>query len=99
MMYYYNMSNATDFVTLLSQINNNSGQVFGIAILFMIFFVSYFSFKDFETEKAFFTSTFITTMSALFLTILGMTSVFVLTGCFALLLGSLFLVKFVGKES
>ncbi len=99
LQYYYNMSNATNFIELLVDLNEVTGELFGISIMIMIFFIMFLSMKNFETEKALTSSLFITSMSGFFLFLMGIVSEFIFLGSFVILIGTLFLLKRVGTTA
>lgn len=68
----YNVpTNASQFYKLWDFANEATNNFFGIAILIMIFFVSFFSLKGYETPKAFAFASMITTIMAILLSVMG----------------------------
>lgn len=80
-MPYYNFPNITQPVDLLTTVNSfvrvggNTGEpVFGFLIMIAAYVILFIGFKNYPTETAFAGASYITTVIALFLSVMGLLS-------------------------
>jgi len=67
----YPVPNATHFVELLQNVNASyTNNLFGMFILFAVFMIAFISLKNYPAETGFTTSAFLTTLAAIFLSIM-----------------------------
>jgi hypothetical protein len=71
---YYNLTTITTPVDLLLYINSITHYLFGPLVVLGFFVITLVSMKNFETEKSFAASTFLTALLCFFFFIIGLTS-------------------------
>ena len=73
-MSYFNWTNITSPTDLFNYANIVTNNWFGLMLIISIFIILFISFKSYETEKAFSATTFISTIIALLLSLMGILS-------------------------
>lgn len=68
---YELLGNQTRFYDLFTFANTATGGIFGYLLILMIWVISYFSMKQYTDNRAFAFSTFITTIMAIMLSVIG----------------------------
>jgi len=68
---YPNITNTSTMVDMIIWANDTLGNAFGIGLLGIIFVVSFLMFKNYTTERALMVSLFITTLSSIFMVVMG----------------------------
>lgn len=68
---YPNITNSSTILDLFTYTNDILNGMLGIGLLGVIFFVSFITFKNYTTERALTVSLFITTITGIFMFILG----------------------------
>ena len=76
-MYSYPTNTTSTLVDLATWSNQVTNGIFWPLILFGLFVILFFSFKNFPTERAFATSSFITMIIAIMMGIIGLVSSYV----------------------
>jgi len=69
---FANASNLTGFVDIINYANVATGYIVGDTLLIGVFVVTFLALKNYPTERAFTTASFLTFLSAVMLSILGL---------------------------
>ena len=77
-MTYLEPSNITNIGEILPYINTVMDNMFGTALLFVLFFIFWISMKEYRTDRAFAAAAFISMPIAIFLFIMGLINTYIL---------------------